>query len=212
MAKVHWKPNAKPAFPDMVTPFAFLIAVTKQLAVTDLILAIWRGLLSVGYHWTSRPLSTRQVSRAPPSTVWYCKHLDEVERPCQTLQLKFFINVIGTITFFFFVRDHSTEIDYSFFSWFLQLRWSGGFLTCPGTRWWFSFVKVLSELRLQVKVTSGPSDLYLQLSHVTDIRWPLFWHVDEGILMTRKHVVTIHSDWFRRVMSTGSQGFLDSLK
>lgn len=115
MAKVHWKPNAKPAFPDMVTPFAFLIAVTKQLAVTDLILAIWRGLLSVGYHRTSRPLSTRQVSRAPPSTVWYCKHLDEVERPCQTLQLKFFINVIGTITFFFRARPFYWDWLFFFF-------------------------------------------------------------------------------------------------
>ena len=212
MAKVHWKPNAKPAFPDMVTPFAFLIAETKQLAVTDLILAIWRGLLSVGYHRTRR-------ARCPQG-----KSQEHLPRLCGTANdwtrwkglvklysWNFSSTSLGQ-SLFFFVRDHSTEIDYSFFSWFLQLRWLGGFLTCPGTRWWFFFVKVLSELRLQVKVTSGPSDLYLQLSHVTDIRWPLFWHVDEGILMTRKHVVTIHSDWFRRVTSTGSQGFLDSLK
>jgi len=75
-------------------------------------------------------------SRAPPSTLVVLQTLGrggEVLSNSTVEIYRFFIHVIGTITFFFFVRDHSTEIDNTDYYYLLNSDDQEG-LKCPGTR------------------------------------------------------------------------------
>jgi len=84
-------------------------------------------------------------SRAPPSTLVVLQTLGrgrEVLSKSTVEIYRFFINVIGTITFFFRAKPFYWDWQHWLFcfSLFVKLRWSGGlkgFLKCPGTRSWF---------------------------------------------------------------------------
>ena len=80
------------------------------------------------------------------------EHLDEVERSCQTLQLKyrFFISVIGQS--YFVMRDHLLRLntDYSFLSFFTPM------MTRSSSVSWSSVMVFRQVLRAEVK-----GDLYI---------------------------------------------------